>query len=124
MKIDDIAKTSLLYDFYGGLLTDRQREVMKLYHEENLSLAEIGEEFSISRQAVYDALKNAEKSLKQYEETLGLVAELKKIRDAVKQIDSIIEHIVAGFKDGSEVRDENFIKKLYEIKDIIDKLEE
>lgn len=124
MKIDDIAKTSLLYDFYGGLLTDRQREVMKLYHEENLSLAEIGEEFSISRQAVYDALKNAEKSLKQYEETLGLVAELKKIRDAVKQIDSIIEHMVAGFKDGSKVRDENFIKKLYEIKDIIDKLEE
>ena len=59
MKIDDVIQTSLLYDFYGSLLTDRQREVMELYYGENLSLSEIAAEFSISRQGVHDALKNA-----------------------------------------------------------------
>ena len=46
---------------------------MELYHEENLSLAEIAEEFEISRQGVHDALHKAEKSLESYEEKLGLV---------------------------------------------------
>ena len=52
MKIESIAENSLLYDFYGQLLSKRQQEVMALYHEENYSLSEIAEEFGISRQAV------------------------------------------------------------------------
>ena len=68
-----IAETSLLYDFYGALLTDKQREVMALYHEENLSLSEIASEFGISRQAVHDTLKKAEQALKEYEEKLKLM---------------------------------------------------
>ena len=47
MKIDEITQASLLYDFYGQLLSKRQSEVMELYHEENLSLAEIAAEFGI-----------------------------------------------------------------------------
>ena len=73
MNIEDVTKASLLYDFYGRLLTEKQREVMRLYHEENLSLSEIAQEFSISRQGVHDSLKNAEKALVGYEEKLGLV---------------------------------------------------
>ncbi len=46
MKLDDITEISLLYDFYGQLLTRRQQDVMRLYHEENLSLSEIADEFS------------------------------------------------------------------------------
>ena len=45
--VDDITKASLLYDFYGALLTEKQRQVMALYHEENLSLSEIGQELSL-----------------------------------------------------------------------------
>ena len=67
MKINDIARQSLLYDFYGALLTKRQREVMELYNDENLSLAEIASEFGISRQGVYDALKKGAKALEDYE---------------------------------------------------------
>ena len=52
--VDEITRASLLYDFYGALLTEKQRQVMALYHEENLSLSEIGQEFGISRQAVHD----------------------------------------------------------------------
>ena len=65
--VDDIARASLLYDFYGALLTDRQRDVMALYHEENLSLSEIAQEYDISRQAVHDTLKKAEQALSEYE---------------------------------------------------------
>ena len=68
MKIDDVIQTSLLYDFYGSLLTDRQREVMELYYGENLSLSEIAAEFSISRQGVHDNVKRCNKILSDYEE--------------------------------------------------------
>ena len=71
MKIDDVIQTSLLYDFYGSLLTDRQREVMELYYGENLSLSEIAAEFSISRQGVHDALKNIEKEMEELTENLS-----------------------------------------------------
>ena len=71
MKIDDITQASLLYDFYGQLLSKRQSQVMELYHEENLSLSEIASEFNISRQGVHDALKNAEKALSEYEKKAG-----------------------------------------------------
>ena len=80
MKIDDITQASLLYDFYGQLLSKRQSQVMELYHEENLSLSEIASEFNISRQGVHDALKNAEKALSEYERKLGLVEKFRKSR--------------------------------------------
>ena len=94
MKIDDITRQSLLYDFYGELLTKRQREVMELYHEENLSLAEIADEFGISRQGVYDALKNGEKALASYEEKLGLVEKFRKSSEAIDKIDERIDNII------------------------------
>ena len=117
MRIDDITQASLLYDFYGQLLSKRQREVMELYHEENLTLAEIADEFGISRQGVHDALKNAEKSLNQYETKLGLVAKFQKSTDAVHEIDAIIDGVI-----GRLPADE--AKELRKVKDIIDNLEE
>jgi predicted DNA-binding protein YlxM (UPF0122 family) len=91
---DKITEINLLYDFYSPLLTDKQREAIRLYHCENLSLAEIGDEFSISRQGVYDALKNAERALLGYEEKLGLmnkfVCSAEVIKKTNKRIDSLI----------------------------------
>ena len=91
MKIDDVIQTSLLYDFYGSLLTDRQREVMELYYGENLSLSEIAAEFSISRQGVHDALKNAGRALHEYEQKLGLVDKFQQSREAIGDIDERID---------------------------------
>ena len=56
-------RMNLLFDFYGPLLTDRQRDVFRMYFQEDLSLAEIGEELDVSRQAVYDLLKRVQVSL-------------------------------------------------------------
>ncbi|MBQ3612192.1 MAG: YlxM family DNA-binding protein [Firmicutes bacterium] len=123
MRIDDITQASLLYDFYGQLLSKRQREVMELYHEENLTLAEIADEFGISRQGVHDALKNAEKSLNGYEEKLGLVAKFQKSTDAVQQIDIVIDDVIGALQDKSDV-DQAVIGNLKKVKDIIDNLEE
>lgn len=91
MKIESIAENSLLYDFYGQLLSKRQQEVMALYHEENLSLSEIADEFGISRQAVHDTLKKAEMALIEYEQKLGLVEKLVNSRQAIAEIDRKIE---------------------------------
>ena len=103
MKFDDITKQSLLYDFYGELLTERQREVLELYNEENLSLAEIAEEFGISRQGVHDALHKAQKALEDYEYKLGLVERFSATRDAIssssEELDEAIDMAAAKATD-------------------------
>ena len=94
MDYDAVTKQSLLYDFYGELLTKRQREVMELYNEENLSLGEIAEEFGISRQGVHDALHKAQKALEDYEYKLGLVERFSATRDAISSISEELDEAI------------------------------
>ena len=124
MKIDDVIQTSLLYDFYGSLLTDRQREVMELYYGENLSLSEIAAEFSISRQGVHDALKNAVRALHEYEQKLGLVDKFQQSREAIGDIDERIEGLMEDVQKQEALVPAEVTAELQKIKDIIDKLEE
>lgn len=76
--IERVEYASMLYDFYGNLLSESQNEVMALYHEDNLSLSEIAEELGQSRQAVHYTLRKAEKALESYEEKLGLLTSYKR----------------------------------------------
>ena len=122
LNMESIEKISLLYDFYGRLLTEKQRQVMELSHEENLSLAEIAEEFGISRQGVHDTLKKAEHLLTEYEDKLGLVAKLMKSRHAIAEIDRIIDGIIDSLT--ASIEDKEAAAKLQEVKGIINKLEE
>ena len=69
----DTFHMSMLYDFYGELLTDKQKELFDLYYNEDLSLAEIAEHAGISRQGVRDAIVRSETVLRETEEKLGLV---------------------------------------------------
>lgn len=89
--IERVEYASMLYDFYGSLLSESQNEVMALYHEDNLSLSEIAEELGQSRQAVHYTLRKAEKALKSYEEKLGLVASYKRNQQLAEEAFSIIE---------------------------------
>ena len=66
---------SLLLDFYGPLLTDKQRMSLQLHHEDDMSLGEIAEELGVSRQAVHDNLQRARHVLNDYESKLHLVAQ-------------------------------------------------
>lgn len=76
-EVDEVTEINILFDFYSGLLSKRQADVIEMYYGDNLSLAEIAEQLSISRQAVYDTLKRGVKLLKGYEETLKLVNKFK-----------------------------------------------
>ena len=71
--MDKNVEICLLLDFYGKLLTDRQREIMSLYYEDNLSLTEVAEELNISKQGVSDSLKRSEKILYETEGKLQLL---------------------------------------------------
>ena len=77
---------SMLLDFYGDLLTDKQRECFSLYYNEDLSLSEIAEQRGISRQGVWDNIRHAEAALKQIEEKTGLVARFEHTRSELYQI--------------------------------------
>ena len=71
--MEKIVRQGLLYDFYGELLTEHQRQVYEAVVYENLSLAEIAAEQGISRQGVHDIVKRCDKMLLEYEEKLKLV---------------------------------------------------
>ena len=84
--LDASARVSLLYDFYGQLLTEKKRQVIELYHEEDMSLSEIASELGITRAAVHDSLKSAERALENYEEKLSLVERFLKTEEAFGEI--------------------------------------
>ena len=76
----------LLYDYYGNLLTQRQRECFELRYSQDLSLGEIGEELGISRQGVHDNLSRAEALLRNMEEKTGCVRRDRNCRAAADTI--------------------------------------
>jgi predicted DNA-binding protein YlxM (UPF0122 family) len=74
MLLEDAARMNLLYDFYGGMLKEKQREIFRMYYAEDLSLAEIAAGKGVSRQAVHEALKKSVVALEDCEKKLGLMA--------------------------------------------------
>ena len=93
-SIGNIELQSLLYDFYGSLLSSSQNEVMALYHEDNLSLSEIAEELGMTRQAVHYTLKKAEKALAEYEDKLGLLAGYHRSQELADRARAIIDSLL------------------------------
>ena len=72
-----------LFEFYGPLLTEHRREVMRLYCEEDYSLAEIATELGITRQGVHDAVSKSQAQLEGYEQKLGLIARYQRLMRAM-----------------------------------------
>lgn len=114
---DKFTEINMLYGFYGGLLPEKQSLFLKSYYEEDYSLSEIAEQFSISRQGVHDGIKKAEKSLREYEEKLGLVNKFLKTAEALRQIDQTIDQIAGEYKDNLPL-----VQQLQSVKATIDRL--
>ena len=77
---------SLLMDFYGEMLTEKQREVIDYYYNDDLSLGEIAANEGITRQGVRDSIKRAEFQLLEMEERLGLAKRFREIQGGLEQI--------------------------------------
>ena len=82
----DTLQMTLLFDYYGELLTDRQRMCFDLRHNQDLSLAEIAQELNVSRQGVHDNLSRAEALLMNMEEKTGCVRRDLQCRKAARTI--------------------------------------
>lgn len=84
--MDKIVEQTLLYDFYGELLTNHQKKIYEAIVFDDLSLSEVAEEEGISRQGVHDMMKRCRKILNEYEEKLHLVDKFLKTKQMVEQI--------------------------------------
>ncbi|MBP1757763.1 MAG: DNA-binding protein [Firmicutes bacterium] len=86
-------RMTMLYDFYGDLLTDRQREFYDLYYNEDLSLAEIAENYGITRQGVRDIIVRGEATLQEIEDKTGLIRRYHRITEAIGAVERVCEEI-------------------------------
>jgi predicted DNA-binding protein YlxM (UPF0122 family) len=95
MSVADIEKNinvSRLFDYYSGLLSDRQREVINLYYNDDLSLGEIADLIGITRQGVHDAIKKSETLLNDYEVKLGFAARFEAVTEAADNLLNALGH--------------------------------
>ena len=86
-------RMTMLFDFYGELLTDRQKEFFDLYYNEDLSLAEIAENAGISRQGVRDVIVRAEAAMQEVEDKTGIIKRFEAQRPHLDAIESAAAEI-------------------------------
>lgn len=109
---------SLLLDFYGDILSERQNEMLSMYYNEDCSLSEIAETFSISRQGVRSVLKKGETILTDMENKLHLASRFIKIRDKSTELASELLIIKSNINN-DEISDKIHIL-INEIKKMVD----
>ena len=79
-----------LLDFYGEVLTEKQREMLRQYYNDDLSLSEIGENFGITRQGARDAIKHGETTLKELEEKVGFAARYRRVQQKLEELEQLV----------------------------------
>lgn len=103
ITVDEILEQALLYDFYGELLNNHQKEIYEQFILEDLSLSEIAESAGISRQGVHDLVKRCQKALEGYEAKLHLVRRFLSIREKVREIEVLLDSCEQAGIDKREV---------------------
>ena len=97
--MEKFVEQTFLFDFYGELLTERQRQVYTSVVFEDYSLSEVAEELGISRQGVHDMIRRCNRTLEEYEEKLHLVKKFLETKQKVEEINKLAESFRAGRKD-------------------------
>lgn len=88
-------RMTMLYDFYGELLTERQQEFFDLYYNEDLSLAEIAENYGISRQGVRDVIVRAEGIMTEMEDKTGIIRRFHRMQEQLASASEGMDRILA-----------------------------
>jgi predicted DNA-binding protein YlxM (UPF0122 family) len=117
--MEKLAEVAILLDIYGELLTSRQRDVLDLYYNHDLSLAEIAETHNISRQGVHDLIKRGEQALYKFERTLKYYMKWSILEKGIERILDELGHI-SGLPDDSFADSPDSIRRI--IDDIRQKL--
>lgn len=99
--MEKFVEQTLLYDFYGELLTKRQQQIYESVVLEDYSLSEAAEELGISRQGVHDMIKRCNKTLEEYEEKLHLVEKFLNIRRQIARIQELADQ--QGIQEIAEI---------------------
>ncbi|HEX6989607.1 MAG TPA: YlxM family DNA-binding protein [Bacillota bacterium] len=110
--LEKLVRLALLYDFYGPLLTERQRQFIELYYQQDWSLGEIAAHFGVSRQAVHDLLRRAEAALEDYEGKLRLVERSREQRAAVERLAGTLEQAEQQLDAWLQGRDPRDLRRL------------
>ena len=90
---DETVWRTMLFDFYGELLTEKQREYYDLHYNQDLSLSEIASELGITRQGVHDSLSRAETALGEFERVTGCIARDRRTAKALEAIAGACERL-------------------------------
>ena len=83
-------ENTILFDVYGSLLTEKQRETLEYYYNDDLSLGEISEETGITRQGVMNCIKTSEARLTELEEQMGLVGKFRALKASVERLERAV----------------------------------
>ena len=94
-------RMTMLFDFYGELLTERQKEFFDLYYNEDLSLAEIAENAGISRQGVRDVIVRAEAAMSEIEEKTHIIRRFHQSQAAIAAIDQAADQLLQAVNERS-----------------------
>lgn len=92
--LEKMTRMNLLYDLYGELLTEKQRQYMERYYKDDLSIGEIAEEVHLSRQAVFDQLHRAEAQLEFFEEKLGLLHKEREREEELHRLEGLLDQLL------------------------------
>lgn len=96
---------SWLLAFYGEMLTENQKEMAHLYWEEDFTLSEIADQFSVSRQSVHDTITRVEKQLHSFEEKLGLMARFQKMEEGLKACEAELTQVIPSRETENHLRE-------------------
>ena len=116
-------RMAMLFDFYGDLLTERQREFYDLYYNEDLSLAEIAENYGISRQGVRDVIVRAEAAMTEIEDKTHIIRRFQQSQAAIAAIDAAADRLLQSI-DRRSYSDEMLDEIARTIKENTAKLEQ
>lgn len=98
-KLDELVELSILYDFYGELLSDHKKRIFEEYVLNDLSLSEIAELKGISRQGVYDLVKRCSKELRDYEIKLKLISKFDTVKDKLLEVKELVSNPLSNNRD-------------------------
>lgn len=101
--MEDRFRISILMDLYGTLLTEKQRDIMNLYYNDDLSLAEIAENMDTSRQAVFDIVKRCHKLLLEYESKLNLMDKESRREESKNELLNMLDSLMAGARNHEKI---------------------